>query len=224
MPAPKPGGVRWLARLDPATAADYAAGVARVAPHVEWALSPGVLANRVPHPGSLPLRLEPWRAARRRFLEEARQRADGRDCALMADVRECFPSITPETVGERLLDLGCGGTEAGRVLDVLRALRADGVHGLPIGPDPSAVLANAVLEEADRAVAEEGGDHLRWVDDFLVFVDSRSHALAVLRQLRRSLAGLGLDLAHAKTRVVEGWERVARAHIGVGMSGAPSRL
>ncbi len=215
VPHPKPGGARWITVLDGPTAAAYRSLVAGVARHIELRLPSGVIANRVlPAPTGI-LRLEPWRAARRRFLLEARTRARATPVLLVADVRRCFPSIRPAVVGERLLDVGCRPAEAHALVRLLDDLSTEGVAGLPIGPEPSAVLANGVLEHGDRAVERAGAEHLRWVDDFLVFARATDHALAVLESLRTSLAHLGLALAEEKTRVIEDRDE-AREAIAVG--------
>jgi hypothetical protein len=202
--SPKRGGVRWLAELDDATAAGYAACVLPLVPAVEAALSPSVVANRVAATSSDPprIRLEAWRAARRRFVQLGVAHTAGADAVVMTDVVACYPSIGPETVGRTLRTLGERTTVVARVREVLLALGSAGVRGLPIGPEPSAVLANAVLSVADRGLAEGGFRHLRWVDDFLVFLDDRTDAPRALAVLAEALSTAGLRLAEHKTRVV----------------------
>ncbi len=218
VPVPKGSGVRWVAVLDAPTAAAYRATVARLAPRIEARLGPAVIANRVrPVAGRASgdaLRLEPWRSARRRLVREARGRASAHGVLLVADVRDCYPSIGGPVVGERLLQLGCHPTEIGALVRLLEEFRERGFRGLPVGPDPSAVLANAVLEAGDRAVASEGGDHLRWVDDFLVFARDADHAAAILHRLRVTLSGMGLALSEAKTRLIEDPEHARAAALG----------
>ena len=208
------GGVRWLDVLDPHEEAVYRAATARVAWTVEARLGPGVVANRVDDP-SPALRLEPWRRARRRFVRAAMP-TEGAGVIALADVRDCYASITPVVVEESLLGLGCErGAVAGLGL-VLRRLGDRGVAGLPVGPEASAVLANAVLARADRAVAGEGCRHVRWVDDFVIEAPDRRAATRVLGRLARALERLGLDVAPHKSRVEDArepgrrWEGVSR--------------
>ncbi len=47
--------------------------------------------------------------------------------------------------------------------------------GLPVGPEASAMLASAVLSDADDAIESEGVLHVRWVDDFLIRVRDERH-------------------------------------------------
>ncbi|MGH2529150.1 MAG: RNA-directed DNA polymerase [Actinomycetota bacterium] len=205
VPAPKPGGVRWLSVLDAATTSAYAAVVARVAPLVEGALGDEVVANRVTLAGPGPpfLRLQPWRRARARLLTKARRMSAAAGTLLVADVHRCYPSIGPELVGQTLVRLGCEGSDVNDVVAVLEAMTRAGVPGLPIGPDPSAVLANAVLAPNDHALRAMGARHLRWVDDFWVFARDPRAGEAALRQLCASLGEAGLTLAAEKTRLID---------------------
>jgi hypothetical protein len=192
-----------LALLAPEAAASYEAAVAAVAPTIERSLSESVVGNRVAEASGVGLRLEAWGPARRRFLSEVQRRSHACGAMLVADVRRCYSSITPATVVERLGTLGCPHPHVARVERELRSLAAHGVRGLPIGPEPSAVLANAVLGAADDAVTQEGAAHLRWVDDFVMFAEDAEHAASVLERLHEALAQLGLVLSTMKTGILE---------------------
>jgi hypothetical protein len=195
---PKPGGgTRWLTELDPAGDAEYGRAVSRVAGRIERALGPEVLAPRARRsPGGW--RLRPWRPARARWrvtLRAAAGRAAPGTVFAVADVRECYGSIEPETLAALL------GADAATVVDVLRRLIDAGVRGLPVGPDPSAVLANAALGELDRAIRASGVAHVRWVDD-VVLSGTAADVRRALDALRAAAAGIGLELHDGKTRIL----------------------
>jgi hypothetical protein len=99
-------------------------------------------------------------------------------------------------------DLGVPHGDLLPILNMLRWFREDGVEGLPIGPEPSAVLANAILGQGDRALRESGTPHMRWVDDVVAFARDVPHAIRAADALRRSLRPAGLALHEGKTRVV----------------------
>lgn len=203
---PKPGGVRWLTLLDPETDRRYRRMVARTAARVEALLGPEVVANRVHVAAGTTLRLEPVSHARRRLRWETVHRSRPGDVVAFADVRDCFARIGADRVGEALLRAGCHPSEAGAVRDFLEVLGDRGIPGLPVGPPASAVLANAVLSDADARLRRVGGRHVRWVDDFVLFARDRTEAADVLAALAVALADLGLSLAPQKTRIVEsGW-------------------
>ncbi|HSD49485.1 MAG TPA: RNA-directed DNA polymerase [Actinomycetota bacterium] len=202
---PKPGGVRWLAHLDPVAAAGYAAAVAPLVPAIESALPPNVVANRVAEVRRRPpaIRLEAWTSARGRFRVLVEHLAATAGGALVTDVRDFYGSIAPPVLAGALVGVGCGGKEVRRAVDAVRRMSVHGVRGLPIGPEPSAVLANAVLVAVDRDLASAGFRYLRWVDDLVVFAPDATGAGAALEVVTRALAPLRLRPAPEKTRVLD---------------------
>jgi hypothetical protein len=124
------------------------------------------------------------------------------------------------SVGERTLRRAIG-PGADDVLRVLGRLWDDGVTGLPVGPEPSAILANAVLRSVDAAIRDADALALRWVDDWMVPVASRRAADRALVAVERALGDLGLELNLAKTVV---WDPdTGRAAFRPNGSGVPGR-
>jgi hypothetical protein len=165
---------------------------------IERALGPEVLAARaVASPAGW--RAAPWRpawAAWRATLGAALDGAPRGMAFLVADVRDCFPSIAPGTIAALL------GPEAADAVDLLRRFTDGGVRGLPVGPQPSAVLANAALARLDASLRAAGVRHVRWVDD-LVAWGPRGDVHRALRSLRRVAAALRLELHEEKTTVLD---------------------
>jgi len=193
------GSERRLAVLDPDTRDRYRELVARSAGAVEASLSEAVVANRVRAWRIEPteLRLRPWRAERRIFAARLLSLARQAEALAFADVRRCFASISPERVGEALRRLGVD--VADELEGFLRALEPEGIRGLPVGPEPSAVLANAVLAPLDHALERAGVPHLRWVDDVVL---ASGDAEAALDLVRSALERIGLRVNERKTRVI----------------------
>ncbi len=207
------GGERRLAILDPASRDRYVRLVAAAAGDIETLLSDAVIANRVRSWRVDPpeLRLRPWRIERRVFAARVSALAGTAGALAFADVHRCYASISPATVGETLRRQGVAAADA--LERFLRDLEPAGVAGLPVGPEPSAVLANAVLATADRALELAGIRHVRWVDDMVLGGEDLAAALEILRGALRSV---GLRLNERKTRVVPG--HVTNACVGVSTS------
>jgi hypothetical protein len=203
-PIAKPGGgVRWLTRLDPAGEVAYRAAVAPLAGRIERSLGPRVFASRTRSAPRGPS-IAPWRPARRRWrraLLAAAERPPSTTAFAVADVRDCYGSIAPATLARVL------GPEARHAVRLLRMLQEAGVRGLPIGPEPSVVLANAVLSCLDRSLIASGVHHVRWVDD-LVLWGRPARIARALAALRHDAASLGLELHDRKTRVLADGEEL----------------
>jgi hypothetical protein len=195
--------------LDPADAAAYRAAVGPLVTRIERSLGAEVLAVRARRRDA-GWTLAPWRPARaawRGNLERAIHDATRGTRFAVADVRDCYASISPETIGALL------GPEAAQAVALLRRFRARGVHGLPVGPEPSAVLANAALSRLDRAIRSIGARHLRWVDDVVIWgpADEVPAAMAAMRAAGQAV---GLHLHRDKTRVLEDREEAVAVLLG----------
>lgn len=212
--APWPGKVgRRLTVLGPTAAAEYAAAVGAVALAVELALGSDVHGGRVAR--FVPLEIEPWRAARARHRRLALDAAPGNPVALRLDVADCYRTIAREVLGRALSSLGASPQEVGRVLRFLERTAAAGIPGLPVGPDPSIVLANAVLRDLDLA-AGEGVRCLRWYDDLLLLAPTIREATRVERAVAGAASRIGLRLHPGKRRLAIGPAAVRRLIVAGG--------
>jgi hypothetical protein len=203
-PPPAPARDPRPVSLPPPLASRYLRLVAEVALRIDAALGPGVAANRVAIARADPpaLALRPWRRERAAFVRRLSSMAGRARCLAIADVRACYPSIAPHAVERTLARLDVTPRSAAEIGRFLEGLAAAGIRGLPIGPDPSAVLANAVLSGVDRAVSDRALDHLRWVDDVVIACRDPAEARTALELVRRALADVGLEPNERKTRIV----------------------
>ena len=198
------GGSRTLTHLGERDRRRYDEVVAAVTPEAEHALTPGVVANRARMNGER-LELEPWRLARGRFIRSlsAAMRGPSR-AAFVGDVHDCYGCITPATVERVLQRLGVAPSRIERLATLLRSFESRGVRGLPIGPYPSAVLANVVLAPVDDALREAAvGPILRWVDDVVAFTPDIVAAHRTAAAFDRALNALGLSVNDAKCHLVD---------------------
>ena len=134
----------------------------------------------------------------------------GRRWVVESDVANCFEAIPHSglmsAIEERISDR--------HLLKLLRAMLRSGVMqdgavthsdaGTPQGGVVSPLLCNVYLHRLDRCWAEHGtGVLVRFADDLVVMCHSRVEAERALGALRAILAGQGLTLKDAKTRIVE---------------------
>lgn len=216
------GVARTVTVLGPVRRLEYERVVATVAPLVEADLSSRVMANRVAASTLEPptLCLRPWVGERRRFAAALATLAASHPILGFADVAACYASIRPGVVREALERLGAKGR---RAEGFLSSLARDGVPGLPVGPHPSAVLANAVLGHVDRALEAAGIPHLRWVDDLVLGLEGTADGAGAFDLIRGALDDLGLRLNEAKTRLVSQPAAMAAISVSDGR-GRPASL
>jgi len=75
-------------------------------------------------------------------------------------------------------------------------------HGLPQNRDASSFIANVVLSDVDRKMADLGYDYYRYVDDIRIICDSQQQARKALHQLIAQLRTVGMNINSAKTRIL----------------------
>jgi hypothetical protein len=219
------GGARTLCVLDPLVHARYRALVARVAPAIERSLASSVGSGRCLHgPG---LRLEPWRRGWRRHSRAVAGLARPSGALLRMDVRDFFGSVGLEPLCDALTRARADRQDVEELVGLLRRFAAGGIRGLPVGPEPSAVLANLALVQADRALTRLGLPFVRWCDDVTIGLGRTDRAAAV-QAWAAALHPLGLRPATEKTRMLEpgerpvaSWGGVQRAEIGSRPPGRP---
>jgi group II intron reverse transcriptase/maturase len=133
----------------------------------------------------------------------------GRRWVADTDIANCFEAIPHDrlitAIEERIVDR--------HLLKLLRAMLRAGVlengavirsvTGTPQGGVISPVLANVYLHRLDRQWARRGtGTLVRYADDLLVMCKTEQEAKSALEALAAILGELGLELKHAKTRIV----------------------
>jgi len=198
VPLARPDGrIRMLARLSARDAAAWRRAVRGLVPALERVLGPEVLANRT-GPGCS----GGWRGDLRRARRLAAALRRSAPLLLRTDVRAFYPSVTPSALSRALTAAGVPREPAREAMHMLEAWSAGGHAGLPVGPPPSAVLANAVLAPADRALRAAGLPFLRWVDDYLIALPW-GRPEAALEPLDEKLAAWGLLRAPEKTALVD---------------------
>ncbi len=144
-----------------------------------------------------------------RLRDEVRR---GRRWVVDTDIKSFFDVLDDQRLMEclrerlndrRILRLLHGWLKAG-VLDGQTLLHPE--VGTPQGAIISPLLANVYLTRLDRAWEREHrsqGVLLRFADDLVILCWTRTEAEAALQTLRQVLATLGLEVAEAKTRIVQ---------------------
>jgi hypothetical protein len=198
------GRRRWLTSLDPREARAYAAAVRLALPHLE--LGPRSFGAPT-GPG------RSWRTARLAWQRTVATESSGAGLVIVSDVAACYPSMRPAAI--RMAARRAGG-EPEPLLAQLARFREAGVRGIPIGPEPSAWLAEAILSIADERARRAGIPPIRWVDD-VVFAGDRDAVRRACVAWARALHEVGLRENESKRRTC-----VPGTSEGIAAIGAPS--
>lgn len=75
-------------------------------------------------------------------------------------------------------------------------------RGIPQGYGPSDILAEIYLDGIDKRLVNNGFDHVRYNDDFVVFCDSRNEAIEAQNLLEKEFRIRGLNIKSGKTDII----------------------
>lgn len=98
-----------------------------------------------------------------------------------------------------------------RIEYLLMALNTKASQGIPIGPAASIIMSEATLIDADQYFFSRNFEHVRYVDDFRVFANSKRELEILLQEFGVYLhENHRLSLAAEKTRVVDSQEFIRK--------------
>ena len=119
------------------------------------------------------------------------------------DISDFYPRVYHHRL-ENALGLATDNSEVvRRIMNILTSLSSGTSYGLPIGGQAARILAELVLNRTDLLLAASGIQFSRFVDDYLIYTDSRESAQSALVELSETLlTNEGLTLSRAKTRVM----------------------
>jgi len=116
------------------------------------------------------------------------------------DVAGYYPSVDVERLQSIMQKSGCLVPAAVFILKVLREWQLrDGLKGLPIGPEVSAVIGNFLLRPVDKSLEANRYEYLRWSDDILTFGDTIATCRDSMDVLDAMLSSLRLARSVEKT-------------------------
>ena len=119
------------------------------------------------------------------------------------DVHEYYASIELDRLRRVLCDvLDCPQAAVEHILDLLHEWQdVWGVRGVPVGPEASGIIGNAMLHPLDQALREAGVRFTRRTDDVEVYLRPHDDWDAIHGLITNVLGSLGLSLNEAKTTV-----------------------
>jgi RNA-directed DNA polymerase len=155
----------------------------------------------------------PRRSAHAAVMAAKRYVEEGRRFVVDVDLEKFFDRVNHDVLMGRLAKR----ISDHRVLGLIRRYLDAGVmvngvvvergEGTPQGGPLSPLLANALLDEVDKALEKHGHAFVRYADDSNVYVRSRRAGLRVMALLRQLFGRLRLRINEAKSAVDLVWKR-----------------
>lgn len=140
-----------------------------------------------------------WTQWRKRSIERLDQ---GASYMLVADITGFYDNIDIRKLMSHMR-AACGARDELKLLgNCLSKWARPRDRGIPQGYSASHLLAKLFLEPVDRALMNDGYVHLRYVDDYRVFLESKRQGRAAIARLTALLHRTGLSLQSAKTKVM----------------------
>lgn len=204
------GGFRIATRLDPLDATIYTAALYECAAQIEARRVAGTVAcayRIAPQPdGRFFAQDRGWD----RFTDLSIENSSAGFIA-SADVADFYPRISTHRVCNALEKSGVDKARAADIEKLLLGWSESMSTGIPVGAKASILIAEAILHDVDRRLVELGYKHVRFVDDFRIFCETKGRACEALHDLSKYLfEAHRLTLQPQKTRVEDTFDFLGR--------------
>lgn len=144
------------------------------------------------------------------FQIAAKIGAEGHNFILRCDISDFYPRIYHHRLENALRRATVKADIANRIMTLIGAISAGPSYGLPVGGPATRLLSELLLNSVDRLLFSEGIRFIRFVDDYVVFAETRERAHSALLRLNELLlTNEGLSLQKTKTRILAAAEFLA---------------
>ena len=144
------------------------------------------------------------------FQAEASRKACQHAFVLRCDISDFYPRIYHHRLENALRRATENSEVVNRIRELVSAIAAGPSYGLPVGGPAARLLSELLLNSVDRLLLAEKINFIRFVDDYLIFADSREKAHSSLIRLSQLLlTNEGLSLQKTKSRIQSSAEFLA---------------
>ncbi|PLM35680.1 RNA-dependent DNA polymerase [Klebsiella quasipneumoniae] len=199
-------GYRWASQIDPFWNAFFLGLVLKIADDIER--------NRSNRTQVYSYRFKPnladgslfdkdisWRKYQEDSITECSN--DEIKYVLTCDIADFYPRIYHHRLENALDRIDPNKDYAGKIKKLLQTFSETKSYGVPVGCPASRILAELALDSIDKLLSMNGINYKRYVDDFVIFCNSREDAHKVLTLLSKKLMeNEGLTLQKQKTNIV----------------------
>ncbi len=199
-------GYRWATQIDPFWNAFFLGLVLKIGEDIEKirSASTQVYSYRFkPNPvvGAIFDKDISWRKYQEDSIIECTK--DEINYVLTCDIADFYPRIYHHRLENALDRIDPNKKYAGKIKKLLQTFSETKSYGVPVGCPASRILAELALDSIDKLLSMNGINYKRYVDDFIIFCDSREDAHKTLTLLSKKLMeNEGLTLQKHKTNIV----------------------
>jgi len=144
------------------------------------------------------------------FQTAAIEHAPKNSFVLRCDISDFYPRIYHHRLENALRRATQKTNVASRIMTLVGAISAGPSYGLPVGGPAARLLSELLLNSVDRLLIAEDIRFIRFVDDYILFAESREMAHSALIRLNELLlTNEGLSLQKSKTRMLSSSEFLA---------------
>ena len=198
------GGFRWGAQIDPLWNAYLLALTLTIASDLETCRVPETVVFSYRHkPDSVSSSIFNKEIGWLQFQEKSIEAAKSHEYMMRCDITDFYPRIYHHRLENALKSATKNQEAVKRIMKILGAISDGASYGLPVGGPASRILSEILLNRVDKLLTLEQIKYARFVDDFVVFANSREEAYSALIRISEFLLNNeGLSLQKAKTRVM----------------------
>jgi hypothetical protein len=145
----------------------------------------------------------------RQFIKTCQQKLDSSSAThvVVADIADFFPRLYHHRIENTLNSFTNSSPQARCIFRLINQWAGTPSYGIPVGPSPSRLIAEATIHDVDQHLLSEGATYCRYSDDFRIFCSSRTDAYDKLSSLALALFhNHGFTLQPSKTFIVSGDE------------------
>jgi hypothetical protein len=207
-------GYRWATQIDPYWNAYFLRLVISIANKIEE--------TRLSSENVYSYRFKPNSEKASLFGEQINWRAFQEDClnyfsekdsidyVLVCDIADFYPRIYHHPLENALDRINPQKEISSKIKKLIQTFSGTNSYGLPVGCPASRILAELALDSIDHLLCLHQIAFKRYVDDFVIFCDSKEAAHSVLTFLSRKLMeNEGLTLQKHKTNIMSKEEFIA---------------
>jgi retron-type reverse transcriptase len=138
------------------------------------------------------------------FWDSCLAKSKSANFAVYADIADFYNQVYHHALENQLNEAGLPQKAVKWVIRLCGSLTGGISRGIPVGPHASHMLAESALCPLDNALVSEGISYCRYIDDIVLFVESRGDASSIILELGHILdSQQKLLLQRHKTKIFE---------------------